>query len=139
MCLTGTPHYRTLFENAIASCHETFLEIEDARDICGQLQQLNGIAFEKCCAAAERNENTINVLTHGDCWLNNWMFPEGAATAAATTPPLFVSAANFLLEKREKNCTHFRLFLFRFVARFPNVLLWIADLGCLLFLVYIIK
>lgn len=96
MCLTGTPHYRTLFEHAIASCCETFLEIADFRDICRQLQQLNGIAFEKCCAAAERNENTVNVLTHGDLWSNNIMFHDSNAetpTASTTTiaTPLFVS------------------------------------------------
>lgn len=107
MCLTGTPHYRTLFENAIASCCETFAEITDFRDICRQLQQLNGIAFEKCCAAAERNENTINVLTHGDLWSNNIMFhnsnvkAEATAAVTATRTPLFVS--NIILHLSEQN------------------------------------
>lgn len=86
--LNGSPHYRTLFENAVSACSLTFEKHEHLQEIVQKLNQLTDRVFVKCCTAAERNDKTLNVLTHGDLWSNNIMFSVESNTE---TLPLFVS------------------------------------------------
>ncbi|XP_031620103.1 uncharacterized protein LOC116338779, partial [Contarinia nasturtii] len=72
--LNGSPHYKTLFENAVYSCSQAFENRSDLLDIVRKLSQLIEKVFEKCCTAVERNHSTINVLNHGDLWSMNIMF-----------------------------------------------------------------
>lgn len=84
---TGSPHYKTLFENAVSACLYTFEKHSERQEIVQKLNQLIDKVFVKCCTAAERNEKTLNVLTHGDLWSNNIMFSTESNTE---TLPLFV-------------------------------------------------
>lgn len=86
--LTGSPHYKMLFENAVLGCCQAFSENPDFFDIVLKLKQLKSTIFERCCATVERNKNTSNVLTHGDLWSNNIMFHQAQDIEM---DPLFVS------------------------------------------------
>lgn len=88
--ITGSPHYRTLFEHALLSCAQAFESHPDLSDISSKLNRMVVNVFAKCCAAAERQENGLNVLTHGDLWSNNIMFHSNSDSL-----PIFVSSASF--------------------------------------------
>jgi len=47
-----------------------------------KLEAVKKSASEKLVKAAETNESSLNVLLHGDCWINNMMFQKtnGEAT-----------------------------------------------------------
>lgn len=72
--LNGSKQYRILFENAVSGCIDAFQNDPDLRSICDKLIRLKPNIFQKCCAAAQRDESEFNVLTHGDMWSNNIMF-----------------------------------------------------------------
>lgn len=95
ICLTGSSQYRTLLENAVTSCAELFQESSDFKEISQKLFLLKDNIFEKCCSAVERDENGLNVLTHGDLWMNNIMFKCDDNVDGALVDVLFVS--NFKL------------------------------------------
>ncbi|XP_055315524.1 uncharacterized protein LOC129575663, partial [Sitodiplosis mosellana] len=85
--LNGSPHYRTLFENAVSACSKTFENHSNLQKIAQKLNQLTNRVFEKCCVATERYDKALNVLTHGDLWSNNIMFSTELSTE---TLPLFL-------------------------------------------------
>lgn len=87
---TGSLHYKTLFEHALFACSQAFERHPGFTDISFKLNRLMANVFTKCCAAAERHENGINVLTHGDLWSNNIMFHSDSDSDSL---PIFVSSA----------------------------------------------
>lgn len=84
--LDGSKHYRTLLENAIVGCIDTFQSNSCLQSIRRKLGVLKTNVFEKCCEAVQRNDDAFNVLTHGDLWSNNIMFKDDSSVEC----PLFV-------------------------------------------------
>lgn len=92
--LSGSTHYRTLFENAISSCADAFERHPELQHISDKLKVMKSNVFNKCCAAVLRDTNGFNVLVHGDLWSNNILFNGNDDSDAQ---PIFVRIVNNLI------------------------------------------
>lgn len=64
-----------MLNSLLATLTETVSEWEDfPREYQQKLKNLEGNIVAKVRDALKFDENKINVLQHGDCWINNMMF-----------------------------------------------------------------
>lgn len=70
----GLEHFYPLFTNTMAQLAELSETWEGCEKYAAKLHKLQHYLIEKAFDIYTWDENDFNVLTHGDCWINNFLF-----------------------------------------------------------------
>lgn len=70
----GLEHFYPLFTNTMTQLSETVASWKGCEQYATKLQKLVHQVIEKAFDIFTWNENDFNVLTHGDAWINNFLF-----------------------------------------------------------------